>query len=313
MAIYCKGRGRMAFTLVEVLVVIGIIGILVGLIMPAVQAARGAARRAQCQNNLKQIGLALHNYHDLHKMLPINLGPWPAHYDRRPPRLNGKGWIVGILPQLEQQPLYERLAPGFHGDFHSGQGMMRIEVREAMQTQLAILHCPADASVQRLSNTQYQWEGIEVALTSYKGVIGDTQIGGAMSFFPGRLPDCHHVGGCPGLFHRQTYREPQRLSLVRDGASNTFLVGEDVPGYNDHSAAFYSNTDYASCHAPLNFFSEPPSPRDWPNVMSFRSEHVGGANFCFADGAVRFIEETIEHDLYRALSTKAGREAVSPP
>ena len=77
--------------------------------------------------------------------------------------------------------------------------------------------------------------------------------------------------------------------------------------------AFYSNTDYASCHAPLNYFPRPPTPRDWPNVMSFRSRHPSGAQFCYADGSVHFLNATIDHTLYRALSTKNGREAVVAP
>jgi prepilin-type N-terminal cleavage/methylation domain-containing protein/prepilin-type processing-associated H-X9-DG protein len=303
----------MGFTLIEVLVVMAIISILVGLIMPAVQAARESARRAQCMNNLRQLGLALHNYHDPYNMLPISLGPWPGKLDRHPPVLNGKGWIVGALPQLEQQSLYDQLSPGFMGSFAESKGMLRVAVRVHVQTQLSVLQCPSDGSVSALSATQYQWEGIEVALTSYKGVIGDTQIGGARSSFSGRLPDCHNVGGCAGLFHRQTYREPQRFSLVRDGLSNTFMIGEDVPAYNDHSAAFYSNGDYASTHVPLNYFTDPPSPKDWPNVMSFRSEHPGGASFCFADGAVKFVSDTVELKIYQGLSTKAGREPATLP
>ena len=121
----------------------------------------------------------------------------------------------------------------------------------------------------------------------------------------------HVVWGCNGLFFRTTYREPQRLANVLDGTSNTFMVGEDVPMHNDHSAAYYANGDYASCHAPLNFFPDPPDPRNWPDVMSFRSRHPQGANFCLADGSVRFIGEDIAHALYRALGTKNGRESAS--
>ena len=130
---------------------------------------------------------------------------------------------------------------------------------------------------------------------------------------PGTEPDCHHVGGCNGIFFRTNYQGPIRMAQITDGTSGTFMVGEDVPKQNDHSAAYYANGDYASCHAPLNFFPDPPRPKDWWDVMSFRSLHPGGANFCLADGSVHFISETIDYAEYRALSTKDGREPVQVP
>jgi prepilin-type processing-associated H-X9-DG protein len=95
--------------------------------------------------------------------------------------------------------------------------------------------------------------------------------------------------------------------------TNTLMVGEDVPAHNWHSTAYYCNGDYSSCHAPLNYLPEPPTPADWWNVMSFRSLHPGGAQFCMADGSVRFFDEQIDYVLYRALSTKAGEEIVELP
>jgi prepilin-type N-terminal cleavage/methylation domain-containing protein len=245
---------RGAFTLVELLVVIAVISLLIGLLLPAVQSAREAARRMACSNNMKQLGLALHSYHDTFRMLPINMGPHMAPPERNAPALNGTGWIAKVLPQAEQQPLYDRLRPCFGGDFFAGSGLRDPGCLEVVQTQLSLIQCPSDGSVRRLSDTQYQWEGIEVALTSYKGVMGDTQIGGTRSRHTGTLPDCHAVIGCPGLFFRNTFRDPQRFQNVLDGLSNTLLLGEDVPEHNDHSAAYYSNTDYSSCHAPLNYF-----------------------------------------------------------
>ncbi len=305
----CRCRG---FTLVELLVVIAIIGILVALLLPAVQAAREAARRAKCTNNLKQIGLAIHNYHDAWRVIPVSIGPWSAG-PRPSPERNGKGWIVSILPQLEQQALFDEFRPGFLGDFFSGGGLKDPACRDAMKTQLDVLHCPTDTSVLKNSTVQFQWDGIEVALTSYKGVIGDTRMGGGASMHPGTEPDCHHVGGCNGIFFRTNYQEPIHFADITDGTSGTLMIGEDVPKQNDHSAAYYANGDYASCHAPLNFVPDPPRPRDWWDVMSFRSLHPGGANFCLADGSVRFISETIDHAQYRALSTRDGREPVSVP
>jgi prepilin-type processing-associated H-X9-DG protein len=95
--------------------------------------------------------------------------------------------------------------------------------------------------------------------------------------------------------------------------SNTFAVGEDVVAANNHSAAYYANGDYSSCHAPLNYFPSPPTPNYWPTVMSFRSRHRGGAYFCMADGSLHFISETIDMSVYQGLATKAGHELVTLP
>lgn len=296
-------------TLIELLVVIAIIAMLVAITLPAVQAAREAARRMSCKNNLKQVALAIHNYHDTHRHLPINIAPWslgPGDI----PQHNGKGWIASILPQLEQNNLYEQLSIGFDGDFLSGGGLKDPRVRDAVQTPLSVLQCPSDGSVQRLSAEQFQWLGIPVALTSYKGVLGDSILGFPLSVHDGSLPDCVETGGCNGLFWRVTYREPQRFAGVTDGLSNTLMIGEDVASHNNHSAAYYANTDWASCHAPLNYFPQPPRPDDWWDVVSFRSRHPGGAQFALADGSVSFCSESIDRVLYRGLSTRAGGEVV---
>jgi len=164
------------------------------------------------------------------------------------------------------------------------------------------------------STDMHQLGGIEAALTSYKGVIGDTRMGNSASIHQGSEPDCHRMPECPGLFWRMTFKAPIAIADIRDGTSNTVMVGEDVPKYNRATAAYWGNGDYASCHAPLNYFPAPPAdPHYWPNGMSFRSLHPGGAHFCLADGSVRFFSESMDYMLYRALSTKAGGEAVTPP
>jgi len=299
-----------AFTLVELIVVMAVIGILIGLLLPAVQSARESARRVQCGGNLKQIGLAIAGYHDTHRAFPISMGPWPAPGTAASIELNGKGWIVGILPYVEQAALHDQFASFFVGDFRRGGGLRDPQCHALMKARIGLLHCPSDSSSRDLSMDQYQWESIPVAVTSYKGVLGDSVIGHPMSIHDGTLPDCHARGGCNGLFFRVTYGEPQNYASIVDGASNTYMVGEDVPAHNDHSAAFYANGDYASCSAPLNYFPKPPTPRDWPNVMSFRSRHPRGAHFCLADGSVAFTHQTIERSLYRARSTKNGRDVV---
>lgn len=305
-------KRQRGFTLVELLVVLTIIAVLMALLLPAVQASREASRRTQCQNHLKQLGLAALQHESAQRQLPISVSPFdegPRPWAKR----DGRGWILTLLPQLEQQALYDRFAKVFGTDFLSGHGLRDPSVADAMQTQLAVLQCPSDDSARRLSTEQWQWEGVPVALTNYKGSIGDNRMGGSQSMHSGREPDCIPTGKCPGLFYRLTYQVPVRIAEIRDGTSNTLMIGEDVPEHNAHSTAFYANGDYASTHAPLNFFPDPPRPRDWWDVMSFRSRHPGGASFCFADGGVRFVRQDIDLDLYRALSTKAGREPVTLP
>jgi len=296
------------FTIVELLVVISIVGILVGLLLPAVQMAREAARRMQCANNLKQLGLAVHNYHDTYRMLPISVGPWqqgPRYAKER----NGKGWIVSMLPQLEQANLYAAFEPHFKGDFFSGGGLNSPAALQVMQTKLSVLTCPSDGSSQELITQQFQLQGIPVAATNYKGVLGDNRIGDVtFSIHEGTLPRCLEIGGCNGLFFRVTYQEPKRFASITDGLSNTLLIGEDVVQHNASSAAYYANGDYCACHGPINYKPKPPTPLDWANVTTFRSNHPGGAQFAIADGSVRFISQSADQLLYRGLCTRGGGE-----
>src|SRR6188472_3837174 len=161
---------RIAFTLVELLVVIAIIGILVALLLPAVQAAREAARRTSCVNKLKQLAVALHVYHDGSKILPISVSPWKEGPNPTK-NLSGRGWVISILPQLEEQALCDAFKPGFNGPFEFKRGINQVVLSELMKTQLDVLQCPSDQDVRQLSDVQWQWEGTFVALTNYKGVI----------------------------------------------------------------------------------------------------------------------------------------------
>lgn len=289
---------RHAFTLIELLVVITIIGILISLLLPAVQSAREAARRTTCTNNLKQLGIAVHSYLSSFGVAPISITLFDGEVpSAMRPNLTatGKGWIVSILPNLEQQALYNQF--NFRTKFNSG------AQRTAMAMNLAVLHCPNDAESMNLSKVEYQFEGTDVALTNYKGVIGDPNMGGG-SPFTSPTPDCHNTNPCNGTFWRNDYQFAARWERFPDGTSNTFLIGEDVPTYNRHSAWAYSNGDYASCHMPLNFRGDP---GNWPTAISFRSEHPGGASFCFADSSVHWITDSISIPVYRALSTRDGK------
>jgi prepilin-type processing-associated H-X9-DG protein len=332
---------------VELLVVIAIIGVLVALLLPAVQAAREAARRSACTNNLKNLSLAVLNHHDSQLHFPVSMGSvLDPNPDNRPQP--AVGWIVNTLPQMEQQQLFQQFksAGAFEGTFLAGACRQVREGRgiastkggvsspQLMKTQLSILQCPSDANVLELSNEQYQWELCDVARTSYKGVIDDSFMNLEFSTYSNdttTMPsgmydetvsgttqrDCHRDTRCRGIFFRQTFRKPVKISDVIDGTSNTLLIGEDVPEFNRHSAAYYSNGDVCSCNTPINH-GLAQDPRTfaydfWFDAQGFRSRHPGGVHFALADGSVRFINESTDSVVYRASCTRNGEEAVTLP
>lgn len=225
-----RNHHRRGFTLIELLVVIAIIGVLIGLLLPAVQKVREAASRLRCSNNLKQLGLAVHNYHSMYDLFPISHSPWSEGTSPMPPH-TGRGWILLSLPYMEQEGLYRQFDPSITSSLWSCSAIMNSELKA--------LRCPTDSSdVVGNCTQQYQWGGTPVALTNYKGVIGDNRMGGTTAF-PGGSPDCHNTIGCPGIFYRNNYQEPVSISKVSDGTSNTFMIGEDVIQHNWHSTAYF--------------------------------------------------------------------------
>jgi prepilin-type N-terminal cleavage/methylation domain-containing protein/prepilin-type processing-associated H-X9-DG protein len=342
-----NGARRAAFTLVELLVVIAIIGVLVALLLPAVQAAREAARRMQCANNFKQLGLACLNYHDTKGSLPVSTPqqfasdlrtvecpspPQPLSF-QLPYGMNGKGWIVEILPQLEQAAAYNRLMAqvkedkSFGARATSGLGLGAIEVRDIVSTQLPALTCPTDESAAP-SEEQWYWDrgGVVTGTTSYKGCIGDgllstdsapcsTSVDPPASIDTGS-PDVHNTASNNGLFQRMSIAAPITLKMVQDGTSNTFMVGEGVVEQDYHSAAFYYDGDWATCGIPLNFFAVGVDPQElkvnlWYKTRGYKSLHPGGAQFVMADGSVHFVQDSISTPVYRGLATRDGGETVS--
>ena len=350
-----------AFTLVELLVVIAIIGVLVALLLPAVQAAREAARRSSCANNLKNLGLAILTHHDAKGHFPLNYGgPYRDEapgklqsgvgwiVETLPQLEQGP-----LHAQFRSGGAYEgqfrlSLSPTFSapnvGIYSTKNG---VSVPKLMQTQLSVLQCPSDDSVLALSENQTELNRTPVALTNYKGVLDDTMLGesggGTPAFrndgpgiqYPsGNYPDqpdplysyatqhdCHNEIRCRGVFFRQSWQAPVNLKDFTDGASNTLLVGEDIPAYNKHSAAYYANGSWCSCNIPLNFLvgQNPedvnagfPGDQDpWWERQGFRSRHPGGVQFAWCDGSVTMISESVDNQLFRTRCTKNGEEVVS--
>ena len=315
------GAAGAAFTLVELLVVIAIIGILIALLLPAVQAAREAARRTQCSNNLKQIGLAVLNYEQAHECFPISISSNQDEGTSNPkPAGNGISWMVGILPYLELGSLFEQL--NFEGRAHKATGMLNVENREIVGTPIAAYYCPSD-NARGTVRTNVWFDpklpaGVRqtpFATTNYAGVMGPHKFGSSGS----GLPDCHNYtvtgrAACTGTFWRHSHLAPVKIASFRDGTSNTTIVGEVLPEHDDFKYWALSSGIYASTHEPLNWIpplNEPYVAYDgWWYRMSFRSEHPGGAMFTFGDGHVAFLSEAIDSVTYQALSTRSEGELV---
>lgn len=282
------------FTLVELLVVIAIIGILIALLLPAVQAAREAARRSQCTNNLKQLALAFHSYHDVYQIFPL------------PGMLaNQLGWTSSILPFIEQKAIFDQM------DWSAGPYTATNKIRHAT-VQISVYLCPSG----RTLHSQYSsevWNNRPCFTVHYYGILGPN----------GTNPVTNQAYRCRNLTEQFggecdqgiLWQYSSRFADVVDGTSNTFLLAELswspmtkyrawIRGkYNDSRGTLYllaKNVQY-----PLNSKNE----NVW-NAIAFGSEHPGGANFALGDGSVRFISNTIDWGTYLSLSSKDGQEAV---
>ncbi len=279
-------RSSRAFTLVELLVVIAIIGVLVALLLPAVQAARESARRAQCVSNLHNMALAALNYHDAKGHFPVdedysNFGPQqieltPGTQTRQPVtdptraagKLSGAGWIVEVLPQLEQAALYAQFRPYLDKSWRMKLGINANEpqLRTALQSQPEILLCPSN-ELKGPRDDQFPFNSppeapgspVAVAVTHYKGNAGDGNFEytapewprGFYTYYP-TIP-CYIGPECFGIFWRYTYvRNGVKLKEITDGTSNTILMGEASPE-DGNSPAWSSDGDWAITGVPLNW------------------------------------------------------------
>lgn len=302
-----KTHSNRAFTLVELLVVIAIIGVLVGLLLPAVQAAREAARRMQCSNNLKQLGLAFHNYHDVHKVLPYSTawwGPSGRMGDNR-----GWAWSSFILPFIEQSAA--------HGRINFSDYVPSTANRLVLRNGIPISTCPSDItpSVRAYGlPTQPQYADA-IASSSYVTSGGPFNVGDPGPAV-GTISAAQQLArsSAKGMFGYEFLRVGFRD--VTDGLSNTIMAGEvgmrpactpqQAAGGRDWNGVWYGSW-FAGATTPngnniLSFqrtseraMNVPFTGGDGPQRQGFHSYHTGGAQFVFGDGSVHFISQSIEH------------------
>lgn len=275
------GRRIHGFTLIELLVVIAIIGVLIALLLPAVQQAREASRRAQCKNRLKQIGIALHNYHENHQLFPPG---WIAP--------QGWSWKVYILPHLEQRPLYAALRVGQQYPPDAG---------TQLDVSLTAYVCPSDSGPRVNPNFSHV-RSVGYRKSNYPGVHA----------FDNRISNSIRYKG-KGVFGQSTSTS---MKDIEDGTSHTFLVGERKLNRNGFRGAIWMraiNGDgslifgaavVGTCgsRVRINAFRS--------RIIGFSSEHTGGAQFLLADGSVRFVSENIASTTYRNLADKADHGTI---
>ncbi len=304
---------RSAFTLIELLVVIAIIAILIGLLLPAVQKVRAAAARASCTNNLKQLGVACHSFHDVQQRLPATYHDGQYNTGSR-----GWSWLAHTLPYIEQDALYQ--AAGIANGAAALQMNGSVNGRPVRQIVIQTFRCPSD-SAQKISNSVANGFN-NSAVTSYKGCSGANWAWGGVNISIGGSN--HGLNRGSGIFDRRMIEvngtingDTNEVTLlqIEDGTSNTFMIGESSNRISNHCGFWgHFNHTTSTCAQPLNFRQSNGNiwgRGDWGRNYSFHSYHEGGANFCMADGSVTFVSDTIDINTYRGLATMANREVVS--
>ena len=306
-----------AFTLVELLVVITIIGILIALLLPAVQAAREAARRMQCQNNLKQIGLALHGYHETQQSFPPGAF-WDWNEDQRRGSI-----LIRLLPYMEQQAIYDLF------DLKKGTDTQMLPDGKNLlaSISLAVYTCPSDSRPATLGTAPS-----EFALHNYAASIGPTTQADNSgcscptfdtwnAYAPAPWGGVY-FGKFAGPFYR--YGGCSTVSECTDGLSNTIYFGEVLPLWSLHNQQGWSISNngqgITSTLPPINYNTSSTNTVDGCHAycnynmeLGFKSLHPGGAGFLFGDGSVQFLSETIDHWTYQYLGAKADGHVVQVP
>jgi prepilin-type N-terminal cleavage/methylation domain-containing protein len=297
---------KSGFTLIELLVVIAIIAILVALLLPAVQQAREAARRSQCKNNLKQIGLAMHNYHEVNKGFPV------AQYS-----CCWGTWVVGIMPFIDQGALYKKYEINKKYGIPSDTARYNHSVnRPVVVTRLSTLSCPSDSwgtPFAKITNHNY---AVNFGNTSYsQRTVNGVVFQGAPFLISGNRRPAKN----------------QRFRDVVDGTSNTILVGEVLQGIGRDLRGFSWWGDASQFTAYLqpnsnlpdriytSFYcrNEPnlglPCARSTgsnPTMFGARSHHHGGVHVALCDGSTKYISDDIDQRTWRALSSARGGETI---
>jgi prepilin-type N-terminal cleavage/methylation domain-containing protein/prepilin-type processing-associated H-X9-DG protein len=308
---YRGDRVPRAFTLIEVLVVIAIIGVLVALLLPAVQAAREAARRAQCANNLKQIGLAMHNYHESHNTFPPGYVMLTKTVAPDSPEIGpGWGWGTMILNGLEQKAIYDSI--------NFDLAITDPGSRTARTTILNSYICPSSTG---------RTGPVVLQDASGNPLVSDLSAGNYLAS-AGQLTPEEFPAENNGVFYRNS-----RIgaSQITDGLSQTLMAGERSRNLADASwvgvipfAQVCTNPSWrvreCDTGCVLTLGHTGPSPdQSWVDVPNYKgagaddfwSLHPGGCNFLFCDGSVRFIKETVNPHTFSFLSTSAGNEVLS--
>jgi prepilin-type N-terminal cleavage/methylation domain-containing protein len=330
-----------AFTLIELLVVIAIIAILVALLLPAVQQAREAARRSQCKNNLKQIGIGLHNYHDVHGQFPHNLDPHVTGLNNRPGTTIS--WMAMMLPYVDAAPLYDTIDFDAR-DGSNNDGLGSGGANDAVaQTVIQAFLCPSNPQVpKKRFSAGYRPDGNNpnnngidnAARTDYVGNMGFVWTG---------WKDCGETGrnGAPWMDGNTTlagvgrwsgcfwwWGGSTKLEHITDGTSNTVAVFEnhhwrfskEFPAENNDAAAWF--TPIGSIEPMTGAINADPSApggngADDVRCTNWSSVHAGGAHCIMADGAVKFLSENADTGsstspgIIRAIVTRSGSEQVA--
>lgn len=322
-----------AFTLIELLVVIAIIAVLIALLLPAVQQAREAARRTQCKNNMKQLGLALQNYHDVYNMFPI------SYFDTStglPGPVAGRqtSWMICILPNVDQAPLFNLInfAAGITTDPRCNYPTVNPPTNPSnpwVATQpLTVFRCPTDTTPNQLNNRSDGAGPAAMGVTSYKACAGANWEWGVWQSGNGQYSQTRWGltgngldNGNGFIFRGWGFPFSIRIRDVTDGTSNTFAMGEAIGNYSQWNWWWLHNATTATCSIPLNAQAQCGAAAglsmdaglracigDWPDNYSFMSQHVGGANFAMVDGSVTFISQNIDYNTYRNLATISNGE-----